>query len=393
MKSKKPPLKLSLTPQANTINSFKKDDKLLLNKKGLCSISEENESPDDFESGKVIGKGSGGVVQLVRHKWRGHADEHEKRRHLQANSAGVKDTPSRKMLTCCGVLPLFVSRQNGISRARVHGPGISGQCGHADQHGKRRHLQANSAGIKDTPSCKMLTCCGLLPFFISQRNGMSRGWSRWTGDLWPIWSDKLKHSPNHILQLCVIRCVFVFRIGKVVSVFMRFGRQLFQSFANLCQPACRRDLKRERQPWNSCIRRSLGRQIYWEGHEWRRNSFALEVFVQIKRRFRSKSWFATISFYRGGAVNHMDRGSLADVLRQGNTITEPYLAAMCKQVLPGIVYIHQEKSVIHRDIKPSNLLVHRKGEVKITDFGVGASLVSPTGRRDRDLLLHGGMWS
>ena len=28
-------------------------------------------SPEDLESIKVIGKGSGGVVQLVRHKWNG----------------------------------------------------------------------------------------------------------------------------------------------------------------------------------------------------------------------------------------------------------------------------------------------------------------------------------
>jgi hypothetical protein len=38
--------------------------------------------------------------------------------------------------------------------------------------------------------------------------------------------------------------------------------------------------------------------------------------------------------------------------------------------------------VIHRDIKPSNLLVNRKGEVKITDFGVSAVLASSMGQRD-----------
>lgn len=38
--------------------------------------------------------------------------------------------------------------------------------------------------------------------------------------------------------------------------------------------------------------------------------------------------------------------------------------------------------MIHRDIKPSNLLVNRKGEVKITDFGVSAMLASSMGQRD-----------
>lgn len=46
------------------------------------------------------------------------------------------------------------------------------------------------------------------------------------------------------------------------------------------------------------------------------------------------------------------------------------------------MYLHNERHVIHRDIKPSNLLVNHKGEVKITDFGVSASLASSMGQRD-----------
>ncbi|KAK7270763.1 hypothetical protein RJT34_26165 [Clitoria ternatea] len=78
----------------------------------------------------------------------------------------------------------------------------------------------------------------------------------------------------------------------------------------------------------------------------------------------------------------MDRGSLADIIRQVKTILEPYLAVVCKQVLQGLVYLHNERHVIHRDIKPSNLLVNHKGDVKITDFGVSAMLASSMGQRD-----------
>ncbi|CAN1330998.1 Mitogen-activated protein kinase kinase 6 [Linum perenne] len=92
------------------------------------------------------------------------------------------------------------------------------------------------------------------------------------------------------------------------------------------------------------------------------------------------------SFYHNGAfsllLEYMDRGSLADVIRQVNTILEPYLAVVCKQVLQGLVYLHHERHVIHRDIKPSNLLVNHKGEVKITDFGVSAMLANSMGQRD-----------
>ncbi|CDY39283.1 BnaC06g27080D [Brassica napus] len=92
------------------------------------------------------------------------------------------------------------------------------------------------------------------------------------------------------------------------------------------------------------------------------------------------------SFYHNGAfslvLEYMDRGSLVDVIRQVKTILEPYLSVVCKQVLQGLVYLHNERHVIHRDIKPSNLLVNHKGEVKISDFGVSASLASSMGQRD-----------
>ncbi|GLT48496.1 hypothetical protein SLA2020_221170 [Shorea laevis] len=92
------------------------------------------------------------------------------------------------------------------------------------------------------------------------------------------------------------------------------------------------------------------------------------------------------SFYHNGVISlvleYMDRGSLADVIRQVKIILEPYFAVVCNQVLQGLVYLHNERHVIHRDIKPSNLLVNHKGEVKITDFSVSAMLASPMGQRD-----------
>ncbi|KAJ1285180.1 hypothetical protein BS78_03G260300 [Paspalum vaginatum] len=92
------------------------------------------------------------------------------------------------------------------------------------------------------------------------------------------------------------------------------------------------------------------------------------------------------SFYHNGVIylvlEYMDRGSLADIIKQVKTVLEPYLAILCKQVLEGLLYLHHERHVIHRDIKPSNLLVNRKGEVKITDFGVSAVLASSMGQRD-----------
>jgi len=41
---------------------------------------------------------------------------------------------------------------------------------------------------------------------------------------------------------------------------------------------------------------------------------------------------------------------------------------MTKQILSAVKYLHQNK-IIHRDIKPENILLDKKGNVKLADFG------------------------
>ncbi|KAF5460352.1 hypothetical protein F2P56_020230 [Juglans regia] len=68
-------------------------------------------------------------------------------------------------------------------------------------------------------------------------------------------------------------------------------------------------------------------------------------------------------------MEYMEGGSLQDVLRARQRLTEQVISSMAKRVLEGLHYLHGMQ-IVHRDIKPSNLFVNDKGEVKIADFGV-----------------------
>ncbi|KAL0355036.1 UNVERIFIED_CONTAM: Cyclin-dependent kinase G-2 [Sesamum radiatum] len=49
-----------------------------------------------------------------------------------------------------------------------------------------------------------------------------------------------------------------------------------------------------------------------------------------------------------------------------------------KQLLEGVKFLH-ENGVMHRDLKPSNILINKKGEVKICDFGLSRQFESESG--------------
>lgn len=55
--------------------------------------------------------------------------------------------------------------------------------------------------------------------------------------------------------------------------------------------------------------------------------------------------------------------------------SEKVLGRIAESILGGLDYLH-ERRIIHRDIKPSNIVVTRKGEIKLCDFGVSGELVN-----------------
>lgn len=63
------------------------------------------------------------------------------------------------------------------------------------------------------------------------------------------------------------------------------------------------------------------------------------------------------------------------VYRHGRRISESILGKIAFAVVSALHYLYSQLRVIHRDVKPSNILINRKGEVKMCDFGISGYLV------------------
>ena len=70
----------------------------------------------------------------------------------------------------------------------------------------------------------------------------------------------------------------------------------------------------------------------------------------------------------------MDIGAMTNLVeeRRGN-MDEKICAYILKQTLEGIKYLHS-RGIVHRDIKSDNILVNKKGDIKIADFGYATQL-------------------
>ncbi len=68
-------------------------------------------------------------------------------------------------------------------------------------------------------------------------------------------------------------------------------------------------------------------------------------------------------------LEYVDGPSLAELVARRRVLRPEAAAAIGYQVAEGLAHTH-ERGVVHRDIKPQNVLLSRRGDVKLIDFGI-----------------------
>jgi len=81
-------------------------------------------------------------------------------------------------------------------------------------------------------------------------------------------------------------------------------------------------------------------------------------------------------------MEYCGSGSITDLVKatRQRCIKEDWIAYICREILKGLDYLHQNK-IIHRDIKGQNVLLTDEANIKLVDFGVSAQLARTISKR------------
>jgi CRP-like cAMP-binding protein len=89
-------------------------------------------------------------------------------------------------------------------------------------------------------------------------------------------------------------------------------------------------------------------------------------------------------------MDFVDGPSLAEVLRRVGKLPEPEGLRVVGSVAAALLYVH-ERGVVHGDVKPANVMVSRDGTVRLTDFGIAATVdeIAASGQRPEAVHVSG----
>ena len=82
-------------------------------------------------------------------------------------------------------------------------------------------------------------------------------------------------------------------------------------------------------------------------------------------------------------LDYAPNGSLRQVYSRGARLPLPTIVSYVKQVADALQYAHDEK-LIHRDVKPENMLLGKRNEVLLSDFGL--ALMAQSSRQGLEVL-------
>ncbi|EOB11661.1 Serine/threonine-protein kinase PLK2 [Nosema bombycis CQ1] len=87
--------------------------------------------------------------------------------------------------------------------------------------------------------------------------------------------------------------------------------------------------------------------------------------VKIYRHFRNEDYVFML-------LELCERGALDSLLKRNGKLKERYVIKFVKQIVDGLLYLHNEMNVVHRDLKLGNLFLDSRLNIKIGDFGLSA---------------------
>lgn len=87
-------------------------------------------------------------------------------------------------------------------------------------------------------------------------------------------------------------------------------------------------------------------------------------------------------------MEYVDGPTLKDLIRERGPLPVPEALDITEQICDALAHAHDHR-IIHRDVKPHNILITKRGQVKVTDFGIARAVTGNTITHQNDTSVLG----